>query len=99
MQYKNSRHKKSKNTFTLEVSCGSCKTPIVIYEKGGKGNLIKLQAHRIIESEFDLESHLGYLKCIKCGETLANRGLYKNRLTYFIIRGKINIKKLVNYKY
>lgn len=99
MNYKNPNHKKSKNTFPLKVSCGSCKTEILIYEKGGKGNLIKLQAHRIIESEFNLQTQNGHLKCIKCKEVLANRGLYRNKLTYFIIRGKINSKSLINYSF
>ena len=99
MKYKNLRHKKSKNTFPLEVSCGHCKDPIVIYEKGGKGNLIKLQAHRIIESEFDLETHQGHLYCLNCHEILANRGMYREKLTYFIVRGQINIKKLRNYSF
>lgn len=99
MKYKNSLHKKSKNTFPLEVTCGKCKTPILMYEKGGKGNLIKLQGHRIIESQFDLETHEGHLYCIKCNEPLANRGVYRGRRTYFVIRGMINSKKVNNYSY
>lgn len=99
MKYKNSKRKKSKNTFALEVVCGSCKEPILIYEKGGKGNLIKLQSHRIIESEFNLKTHKGHLKCLICKELLANRGIYNDKLTYFIVRGKVNSKKLSKYSY
>lgn len=98
MKYKNFSYKKSKNTFPLEVSCGHCKTPILIYEKGGNGNLIKLQEHKIIESQFDLKNHLGHLHCNHCEEKLANRGTYNERLTYFIIRGKVNSRRLDNYK-
>ena len=98
MKYKNKIYKKKKNTVPLEVSCGHCKTRILIYEKAGNGNLIKLQEHRIIESEFDLEKHKGNLFCINCKEELANRGTYNNRLTYFIIRGQINSKRLDNYR-
>lgn len=99
MKYKNTSHKKAKNTHPLEVSCGVCKTPIAIYEKAGKGNLIKLQAHRIIESQFDLATHKGHLFCVSCGEHLANRGVYRENLTFFVVRGMINIKKLNNYFY
>ena len=98
MKYKNYSYKKSKNIFPLEVSCGNCKTPILTYEKGGKGNLIKLQQHRIIESEFNLKTHENHLYCLNCKEQLANRGTYNGRLTYFIIRGKINSKRLDNYR-
>ena len=99
MKYRNLKHRKSKSTFPLEVTCGNCKQSILIYEKGGKGNLIKLQAHRIIESEFDLETQKGHLECMNCKEVLANRGLYRGKLTYFIIRGKINSKRLTNYSF
>ena len=97
MKYKNPYHKKGKNTFTLEVSCGHCKSPILRYEKAGKGNLIKLQEHRIIESVVDLEKQEGHLYCPNCKEQLANKGSYSGRLTYFVIRGKINSKRLDYY--
>lgn len=98
MKYKNFSYKKSKNTFPLEVMCGYCKTSILIYEKGGKGNLIKLQNHKIIESTFNLKDQKGHLYCPNCKEQLANKGIYNDRLTYFIIRGKINSKRLDNYR-
>lgn len=82
----------------MEIVCGHCKTPVLLYEKGGYGNLIKLQKHRIIESEFDLESHKGHLHCLNCKEKLANRGTHNDNLTYFIIRGKVNSKRLDNYR-
>ena len=96
MKYKNPLYKKNKRAFPLEVICGSCKTPILIYEKGGNGNLIKLQEHKIIESEFNLKNHDSHLFCTTCKEQLANKGTYNDRLTYFIIRGKINSKRLDN---
>ena len=99
MKYKNPVFKKTKNGFPLEVVCGHCKTPILVYEKGGNGNLIKLQFYRIIESEFDLREHQGQLECINCGEILANRGDFHGNLTYFLLRGQVNDKKLRNYSY
>ena len=99
MKYKNPLFRRSKNTFPLEVLCGHCKTPVLIYEKGGKGNLIKLQEHRIIESEIDLNKHQGHLHCPNCREDLANRGVYNGRLTFFIIRGKVNSRRLDNYPF
>lgn len=97
MKYKYFSFKKNKTTYPLKVFCGHCKTPILIYEKGGKGNLIKLQEHRIIESSLDLKNNKGHLYCPKCKEHLANRGKYNEGLTYFIIRGKVNSRRLNNY--
>ena len=99
MKYKNPIFKKTKNGFPLEVLCGNCKTPILVYEKGGNGNLIKLQFYRIIESEFDLRDNEGQLECMDCKEVLANRGDFHGNLTYFLLRGKTNDRKLRNYKY
>lgn len=96
MKYKNPSYRKGKNTFTLEVVCGHCKTTILRYEKSGKGNLIKLQEHRIIESTFDLNTQENHLYCPICKEQLANKGSYNGRLTYLVIRGKINSKNLNN---
>ncbi len=98
MKFKNFSYKKNKNTFPLRVICGLCKAPILIYEKGGNGNLIKLQEHRIIESEFELSNNKSHLYCVNCKEKLANRGSYDGRLTYFIIRGKVNSRRLDNYR-
>lgn len=97
MNYKNPNYKKMRNTFPLEVSCGKCKTPLVIYAKGGKGNLIKLQVPRIIASEINLKEHEGHLLCIYCNEELAAKGTYDGNVTYWIIRGKVNSRRLNNY--
>lgn len=98
MKYKNPTYRKHRNTFPLEVSCGNCKTPMVIYAKGSKGNLIKLQLPRIIASEINLAEHDGNLYCSNCSEELAKRGTYNGHVTYWIIRGKVNSKRLNNYK-
>ena len=94
MKYPNPMHRKLKNTHLLEVSCGHCKTPVLIYEKAGKGNLIKLQVVRIKEAEVDLAGHKGHLRCTCCGEELAKEGTYLGRPTYWVIRGKINTREM-----
>lgn len=98
MRYKNPYYKKNRNTYALEVSCGHCKTPAAIYAKGGKGNLIKMQIPRIIESEIDLENNKGHLLCPNCKIELARKGVYKENTTYWIIRGKVNTRRLDNYR-
>ena len=97
MQYKNPHHKKRKNTHALEVSCGKCKKPVAIYQKAGKGNLIKMMVSRVVEAEVDLENLEGHFSCPKCGLELARKGKHENKLAFWIIRGKINYKRLDNY--
>lgn len=97
MKYKNKFYRKQKKTFPLNVKCNHCKTPILVYAKGGHGNLIKLQLPRIIESNVDLRNLEGDLHCYHCDVKLANRGFHNNNLTFFIIRGQINSQRLHHY--
>ncbi|MGO1469557.1 MAG: hypothetical protein ACTHW2_06020 [Tissierella sp.] len=98
MLYKNPLYRKKRNTYPLQVSCGHCKTSIAIYAKGGKGNLIKMQLPRIIESQIDLKRNKGHLRCTNCRRELARKGAYNENITYWIIRGKVNTKRLDNYR-
>lgn len=86
LKYKNKQFRQSRNTHALEVSCGRRKEPVIIYEKGGQGNLIKMQAPRIIESAVDLVHTEGHLHCPACDELLARKGVYRERLTYWVER-------------
>ncbi len=70
-----------------------------MYEKIGKGNLIKMQVPRIIESEIDLQNNKGHLRCPTCKMVLARKGTYNEAVTYWVVRGKINTKRLSNYFY
>ncbi len=99
MKYKNPTMRKFKNTHPLLVSCNLCKTPLLVYQKGGKGNLIKLQFPRIIESEFDLEQMGKGLFCIKCGEQLGSLSEFDGNPTYYLIRGLTHSKNMQHYKY
>lgn len=97
MKYKNPIYRKKRGTFPLEVSCGYCKTPILIYAKGSKGNLVKLQFPRIIASEMNLQNHEGHLTCTNCQKKLAQRGVFGENVTYWIVRGKVNTRRLDHY--
>lgn len=94
IKYKNPLHRRKKGTHLLEISCGSCKTPVAVYEKVGKGNLIKMQIARIVESEMDLTKQLGYLVCPNCKMELARKGTYNGYTAYWTIRGRINTKRV-----
>ncbi len=97
MKYKNPIYRKRRGTFPLEVSCGYCKTPMLVYAKGSKGNLIKLQYPRIIASKMNLQNHEGHLMCTNCHRKLASRGTFGENVTYWIVRGKVNTRALQRY--
>lgn len=97
MNYRNPAYKKKRGTFPLEVSCGHCKTPILIYAKRSNGKLIKLQYPRIIASEMDLQNYEGHLICTKCHRKLATRGVFGENVTHWIVSGKVITRKLQRY--
>jgi hypothetical protein len=97
VKYKNPIYRKRQGTFPLEVSCGYCKTPVLIYAKGSKGKLIKLQYPRIIASKMDLQNHEGHLICINCRRKLATRGVFGENVTHWIVRGRVNTRELQRY--
>ena len=94
MQYSNPYYRKIKNTYLLLVSCQHCKHPIALYQKGGRGNLIKLQVPRIIEAEFDLSSLPNALSCPECHQQLGSLADYRGNPTYFLLRGQTNSKRV-----
>lgn len=94
MKYKNPYMRKIKNTHLLLVSCNFCKTPFLIYQKGGRGNLIKIQRDRIVESEFDIDEMGNGLRCINCGKHLGSLRDYFGVPSYFLIRGTVNTRRI-----
>lgn len=94
MKYKNPYMRKIKNTHVLEVSCNLCRTPLLTYQKGGRGNLIKIQRDRIIESDFEIDKMGNGLYCINCNEHLGSLRDYRGVPSYFLIRGLVKTKKL-----
>lgn len=94
MKFKNPYMRKIKNTHLLLVSCNLCKTPLLIYQKGGRGNLIKIQRDRIVELEFDIDEMGNGLYCINCGEHLGSLRDYFGVPSYFLIRGLVNSRRI-----
>lgn len=98
MIYENPNCKKIKRSYLLVISCGSCKSNLLKYQKVGKGNVLKLHIDRIVEGFIDFSKEIPKeLKCVKCGEKLGIKVNLKksNKDVYKIIRGKINTKNLV----
>lgn len=91
MKYQNKEYKKTKNTFLMLVICGMCKDEILLYEKKGKGNLLRAHINRIIESNVLLNDEL---KCSNCNNILGYKVFIKdkNKYVYKMIRSNYNTK-------
>ena len=99
MKYKNPYMRKIKNTHPLLVICSHCRKEILVYQKGGRGNLIKLQRDRIIESNIDLSILDNALTCPNCDRKLGSLTEFNGIETYYLDRGMTHSKKLGYYKY
>ena len=98
MPYKNPSPGKIKNAHPLLVTCMQCKHDLCVYWKVGRGNLIKLQIHRIIESAYDFGRRDNALLCPHCQEQLGSLSEHKGRSCYFLHRGRVQTKRLQHYK-
>lgn len=52
----NPYQKKIKKSFLLDLCCGQCKEDFAIYQKVGRGNVLRMHVPRIIECAVDLTS-------------------------------------------
>lgn len=94
MKYKNPYYKKTKKAYELIISCGHCKEEVIIYEKVGKGGLLKMYLNRIIESNTELNTSIKVLSCHNCGIELGVLGKIKseNEYIYNMIRSSFNTR-------
>ncbi|HHX11032.1 MAG TPA: hypothetical protein GX729_06670 [Firmicutes bacterium] len=94
MKYENPYHRKVKGSYTMLVLCGRCKNEIVLYQKVGRGRLLRMYVDRIIRSSVDLSGKPGALHCPNCNELLATRMALKRKHTeaYVMVRGAYNTR-------
>ena len=57
-----------------------CKTDIALYQKLGKGTLLRMYVDRIIRSSVDLAGNPGALFCPNCQKQLATRVTLKKKI-------------------
>ena len=68
----------------IKVYCRSCHSLLLTYHKGGRGHLIKLHLHKIVQ---DLTVQRGV--CWKCGTDFGREAIIKNRPALKVIGGKV----------
>ncbi|MBU4010585.1 MAG: hypothetical protein KJ882_07445 [Proteobacteria bacterium] len=101
---KKDRHHKTRGGTAqfLELSCGKCGNYVVLYQKDGPGNLLRLYIDRIIESYLGTElqnfvnkSDLPIFKCPECDNVMGVPMVYEreNRLAFRLIRGSVTKTK------
>lgn len=91
--YKNPYYKKTKGSFLMMISCGSCKRDIAKYQKVGKGNVLRLHIERIIEGPKEYRQDL---KCPNCGNVMGHIVFLEreNEQFYKMIRSTFNTRIL-----
>jgi len=86
------------------LSCGACGKNIILYQKDGEGQLVRLYLDKItapqnlvdIVSNYNTKSEMSGLFCPICGKLLAVPMVYEKekRLAFRIIHGQIVKKKM-----
>lgn len=103
--FKNDRYAKSRggNSHFLDLYCSNCNYHLLLYQKDGRGVLLRLYIDRIFEPptlaklQFECKSKndMPNIKCSNCQKIIAIPMVYKleNRLAFSLIRGTFVKKK------
>ena len=102
---KNDRYAKSRggNSHFLDLHCSKCNEHIAVYQKDGRGSLLRLYLDRIfapenlasLQSVTSSKSALPRLCCTRCGQLVGVPMIYEreNRLAFRLIQGSFLRKK------
>lgn len=77
-------------TKLLFITCSNCDEPVMIYQKDGRGNLLRCYEDRIHWAASRID---GSIICGSCDNVLANPMIYapEKRMAYRLIPGKLHI--------
>jgi len=93
---KNPYHKEIKKSFLLNIRCGQCKEDFAVYQKVGRGNVLRMYVSRIVECAVDLKPLPNRLNCPSCGQYIADKIELKEKLTiaYRMRRSSYNTEEI-----
>lgn len=105
MAKRKSKRKLPGGSHLLTVLCAACRTPILLYQKDGRGGLLRIYLNRVWEppalaalAESCAEkSDVPVLACEACGAVLGAPMEHGGRLAWRVIPGRIVKKKGVIY--
>jgi len=95
------KHARVGNSRLYDIICSNCSHKVLVYQKDGPGNLLRLYFDRIIAPVELIDLHkknikeIDYLKCLKCQNLLASPYIYlkENRPAFRLFKDKF-IKRL-----
>jgi hypothetical protein len=92
---KNDRFVKSRdgNSKFLYLTCNNCHVPVMIYQKDGKGGLLRCYVDRIFWPLDLAEKYANQLVCSSCNNVIGNSMIYEpeKRPAYRLIPGTVHI--------
>ncbi|NMA92879.1 MAG: hypothetical protein GX973_07170 [Firmicutes bacterium] len=96
MIYKNPYCRTVRRSHLIIVSCGHCKTDLALYQKAGRGRLLRMYIDRIVKGAVDLRNKPGILVCPQCHHQLATKVTLRRKRTeaYILIRGVFNAREV-----
>lgn len=71
--FDNPYYKNIRRSFLLMVRCGQCKNDVAIYQKVGRGNVLRMYVPRIVKCAVDLTSLPNRLDCPNCEQHIADK--------------------------
>lgn len=91
------------NSHFLDLYCSKCKQHLILYQKDGKGSLLRLYLDRIFEPQelsalqFNVanKKNVPNFKCSKCGTLIGTPMVYEpeRRLAFRLLRGSFVKRK------
>lgn len=80
----------------MQVYCGNCKSETALYQKVGRGNILRMYLNRIIESSVDLTDLPEKITCLSCKQHIADKIFLKNKneIAYRMIRSTYSVQEL-----
>lgn len=94
--FKNPYQKEIRKSFLLKISCGQCKEEFAVYQKVGRGNVLRMYVPRITECAVDLASLPQKLYCPHCKQHIADRIELKegSQIAYRMKRSSFNTSEI-----
>lgn len=92
MKYDNPIKTNVRGSYEMIVSCGPCKNDIIIYQKRGVGNLLRIHLKRVIESEMELID-MDSLICPYCDTKLGDKVVIDDDIAFRVRRGYVHTRR------
>lgn len=92
----NPYQKDIRRSFLLMIRCGQCKEDFAVYQKVGRGNVLRMYVPRIVTCAVDLTSLPNRLNCPKCGQHIADKIELKDqaKIAYRMNRSSYNTQEI-----